>query len=545
MGVMQARLDDLPSEARHILQVASVQGPTFWISALAEMADIEPESWLPILEERNIIHREQQSSFDDEVEYQFRHTLYRDVSYEMLPRTKREACHQQFAHWLLSRIANKQEFYPTLAEQFELAGETEAALFTFLEAVQNRAERGMLKETQVLIERGLSLAGTVPRQAALPVTSQLWVIRSLTLNNMNRYAEASAASQAALRLFTEMDDDDLPAMRVEAYRSLGLSLRSLGDYAEAQDALSQSQRWLDHDNLSQVSAVYRALSSLAFYQGDLQGALEHMERAWEAAANSGTSRQIRGTMTELGLIALHRGDIVTALRYFELVLDVNRKVEDLHYQVLDLRNIGMVYLSLFAVEDAMQLFDQAAELLQSLQQEDVLVMGYCGITRVMLGKADEGMQMLMDALQIGHPDIYNNSLLRLLNLQGLALTGNFVTCYERATDFLNEVRDQNPIMAARALYWQGIAYHALGDARALPTLEDALDLELGSGGRDAWLMYQALSLAELDHSRAADYARQCREILESIANNLHARPELQMQFTNNETVRSIFAEFNA
>ena len=86
----------------------------------------------------------------------------------------------------------------------------------------------MLKESQALIERGLSLASTVPRQAALPVTSQLWVIRGLTLNNMNRYAEASAASQAALRLFTEMDDDDLPSMRGEAYRSLGLALRSLG-----------------------------------------------------------------------------------------------------------------------------------------------------------------------------------------------------------------------------------------------------------------------------------------------------------------------------
>ena len=114
MGVMQARLDDLPAEARHILQVASVQGPTFWMSALAEMAEIKPEAWLPVLEERNIIHREAQSNFDDEIEYQFRHTLYRDVSYEMLPRTKRESCHQQFAHWLLSRIASKQEFYPTL-----------------------------------------------------------------------------------------------------------------------------------------------------------------------------------------------------------------------------------------------------------------------------------------------------------------------------------------------------------------------------------------------------------------------------------------------
>ena len=269
-----------------------------------------------------------------------------------------------------------------------------------------------------------------------------------------------------------------------------------------------------------------------------------MERAWEAAANSGTSRQIRGTMTELGLIALHRGDIATALRYFELVFDVNRKVEDLHYQVLDLRNIGMVYLALFAIEDAMQMFDQAAELLQSLQQDDVLVLAYCGITRIMLGEADEGMSLLTEALQTGHPDIYNHSLLRLLHLQGLALTGNFVTCHERAAEFLNDVRDHNPITTARVLYWQGIAYHALGDARALPTLEEALALELGNGGRDAWLIYQALSLAEPDPSRADDYLRQCREILESVSNSLHARPELQMQFANNETVRTIFAGYS-
>lgn len=544
MGVMQARLDDLPFEARHVLQVASVQGPTFWLSALAEMADADPRSWLPVLEERGIVRHETRSSFDEDDEYQFRHTLYRDVSYEMLPRTKREAYHRQFAHWLLSRISAKQEFYPALAEQFELGGQTETALFTFLEAVQNRADRGMLKETQMLIDRGLSLASTVPRQAALPVTSQLWVIRGLTLNNMNRYAEASAASQSALRLFSELDDKELPFMRVEAYRSLGLALRSLGEFDKAEEALKQAQNWLAEDNLSQVSAFYRAFASLSFYRGNLREALEYMEHAWEAAANSGTSRQITGTMTELGLIALHRGDIATSLRYFELVLDVNRKIEDLHYQVLDLRNIGMVYHALFAIEDAMQMFDEAANLLQSLQQEDMLVLAYQGLTHIMMGDIDQGAAMIEQATKTGHPDIYNNCLLKLIELQGLVLIGKFVTCHEQATEFLEAIGDRNSIMKARALHWQGLAFHAIGDPRALPTLENATKLETANGGRDAWLMYQSLAIVETDAAKATAYINQCRDILQTITNSLHARPELQMQFTNNDTVRGILEGYN-
>lgn len=539
MGVMQARLDDLPPEARHILQVASILGPTFWVSALEEMTDVPPRAWLPMLESRGMIIKNPKSNFEGEDQYQFSHTLYRDVSYEMLPRQKREGYHQQFARWLVTRIAEKHEYFPTLAEQFELGGQTEAALFTSLEAVQNRVSRGMLNETQSLIDRGLALASTVPRQAALPVTSQLWTIRGQTLNSMNRFAEASAASESALRLLDELAEDQLTMVRVEANHNLGIAYRNLGQYDEGLHALNEALRWLNPNNLDQKATLMRAFGFLSFYRGDLASALEYMLPAWEAATDSGGNRQITGCMTELGLIAHYRGDFATALSYFEIVLDVNRQFEDMHYQVLDLRNIGAVYLSLFALEEALQTFDEAQSLLHSLQQEDRLLQAYSGLARVMLGDLSAGLEELSAARKIGHPDIFNQQQIQLMMLHALTLSGQFVLCCEEAETYVQHVREYNPILAGRGLLWQGISGHALGDPNALDFLEEALHLELLYGGRDAWLCHHALAVVEDDDKKSSKHLQDCADTLETIFTSLHTRTDLQLQFINNQTIRGI------
>ena len=143
---------------------------------------------------RGMIARDEASLLPDEAQYHFRHSLYREVAYAMIPRAKREAFHVEMSVWLLERIANQAALYPLLAEQFQASGQFAAALYTYLESVEVLVGQGHYSEALTLIDKSLGLANRVPRDDALPIVSKLWGHRGFALNELGRYDEASAAT---------------------------------------------------------------------------------------------------------------------------------------------------------------------------------------------------------------------------------------------------------------------------------------------------------------------------------------------------------------
>ncbi|MDQ7036666.1 MAG: hypothetical protein Q9P01_18090, partial [Anaerolineae bacterium] len=273
-----------PSEARLIAQIAAVAGYTFWSGAVARIADNpKTQMYINTLVLRGIIVERPFSEFDDQLEYSFRHTLYRDVAYEMLPHRQQEAYHAVMANWLLERIAGKDQFYPILAQQFLSGNQPGAALYTYLEAVNAQIETDHLTEAVSLIDKSLGIANKVPREEALPVVSKLWALRGQVLIDLGRYDEASAASQSALMLLKEVPDKQLVETRINAERSLGLSYLSQGRYNDAYDALTRAHNMLPTKASSQISGVLRSFGVLLFYQGRLDDSQAYQKRAYTSA----------------------------------------------------------------------------------------------------------------------------------------------------------------------------------------------------------------------------------------------------------------------
>jgi class 3 adenylate cyclase/predicted ATPase len=108
-ALLTARLDQLPSDERELLEVASVIGRDFSWPALSAMLASPPEV-LDRLVKRRIIARTAPG------EFRFAQVLMRDMAYQLSPKTKRERWHLLLARQLAER-----------GGQLELARHVEAA----------------------------------------------------------------------------------------------------------------------------------------------------------------------------------------------------------------------------------------------------------------------------------------------------------------------------------------------------------------------------------------------------------------------------------
>ncbi|MGQ9888237.1 MAG: ATP-binding protein [Aggregatilineales bacterium] len=528
LALLQARLDKLPQTIRQTLQVAAAIGQTFWAGAVAAVTKPEiAQHALESLERRGIIVQRHNSSLAGEREYYFRHTLYREVAYDMLTRPSREAYHRQAAHWLASRAHDWPDYLALLADHYLKGQQRHEALTTYLQAAENRLERGLLDEALKMVDGGLNAAREIPREIALPLVSRLWLIQGIALNALDRYDESSAASQTALMLMDELPSDHMREERAAAAIALASAYLSLGCYEEAEARLTAARDLVPADNLRQQAALLRTFGNLYLAQGRLAEGFSYEQQALLLAEQGQHHRETTQVMATLGSISLERGDFAAALYYAGRTADRNRANGNLYYQVLDLRQLAYIHANLLAYSQALALCDEAAALMARICYDDPIVRAVRGVCLVALGQADEGLRLLREASQQRQQNARTGLLLGLAEAQALLMTGSYAACQALAEALADQTRGRNGVFHARSLLLLGWAQHELNDPRASATLHTALENELAFGGRDVWLCYYALGHASDDQATADHYNWQALQALRAIAASLDAYPDLR------------------
>ena len=111
-GLIAARLDGLPDDEKALLQDAAVVGRTFWLGSLATLAHVDPgviRESLGRLRVKELIVPHEPSSFRDEPEFSFHHSLLRDGAYDSLPKSLRAEKHEAVADWAAERAGDRAE----------------------------------------------------------------------------------------------------------------------------------------------------------------------------------------------------------------------------------------------------------------------------------------------------------------------------------------------------------------------------------------------------------------------------------------------------
>jgi class 3 adenylate cyclase/tetratricopeptide (TPR) repeat protein len=228
-GVLQARLDCLPSQERTVLQQASVVGRLFWdrivIYIHAEGGNggdpqLIPQS-LTSLRNRELVFRHEESEFAGAVEYLFKHDVLREVTYESVLKRLRKTYHGLVAEWLISNSGDRiREYSSLIAEHLLLAGKNNLANRYFDQAGDSSLASFANKEAEDHYRQALKLSPDDPTRAS--------IMRGLgeALNRQGKSEETQRVWRQAIDLFQELRDyDNLGNL----YARLSLSFWHSGD----------------------------------------------------------------------------------------------------------------------------------------------------------------------------------------------------------------------------------------------------------------------------------------------------------------------------
>lgn len=528
-GVLQARLDDLPPPSKRVVQLGAVVGQTFWRSAVKRLTDTDTDTALggilSDLVQRDILIHMPKSRLANDEEYTFRNALYHEVAYNMLPHEYRVNYHHQTAEWLAERISERPDMLGLLAEHYKHAQRPQDALQTYAEAATRQVTRNALTDAKRLIESGLAETKSVSRAAALPPASRLWLAQSQAAHAQRRYEEATAASETALRLMDELAADQMIPERVQASVTLANAHISLGNFDQAQTALEKTGNLLHGASgvniLGMRAVVMRSFGYLYWSCGDLTAARHHEQEALKAAETNGDPRVMATTLSMMGRISLDEGRFSDTLSYMRRVLDINRTVGRVVYQIADLYLMALAYYLLFQYEEALSMLDEAEQISSSVDFDMPLLAACRGLCDLGLGRnQDEALRRIHDASDRGVITISDRHSLRLFSVRAMTTAGHHQAALNLSKTLAAELKNENPVLYGRSLLWAGVAQQALGQPEAAETLRHALEMEQKHAGRDLWLCQYAYSTTIPDAATAQAIRQQADAALQAAVNKL-------------------------
>ncbi len=361
-GVLQARLDGLPSTERQALQLASVIGLHFWDAALAH---VEPHAaaQIPPLTKRELFNPTDANAFDvDDIrEYAFRHQILHQVTYDtVLKRIRREA-HAKAGEWLAEHSGLRAKgLLGTAAEHYERADDPANAAECYPRAAEYPASTFDNQAALDYVARALKLA---PADAHA-MRWRLVAVRERTLDLLGRRAE-QMQDVDALAAFADALDDD--AKRAEAaWRRCDVAIRTAdfqaGIHAGAR-ALAFAER--SGDAMLTMRAMQRYAVAMAFGGQPLDGralAEDGLARARAADSKAMQSRFARA----LVLCADVMGHRSVRLAYCMTDLECTRQTGDRRGEAVALINAGEITADLGCLDQARGYLEDALKLNRTL-----------------------------------------------------------------------------------------------------------------------------------------------------------------------------------
>jgi tetratricopeptide (TPR) repeat protein len=161
VAMVQARIEALEAEARHVLRAASIFGQVFWrggVEALLDGSTTQVEDWIAELVRRELVTVRGDSRFGGETEYTFRHAIVREAAYAMVTERDRTLGHRLAGVWLEGRVnaesANVEA--AALADHFVKGGDPGRSVVWYRRAAQQALEGDDLAGAIEFAERAIA-----------------------------------------------------------------------------------------------------------------------------------------------------------------------------------------------------------------------------------------------------------------------------------------------------------------------------------------------------------------------------------------------------
>jgi class 3 adenylate cyclase/tetratricopeptide (TPR) repeat protein len=334
-GVLQARLDSLAPADRDALQRSSVVGRVFWDATVDTLGAGGTEATVRSLEtarRRELVFRQDRSSFDDTTEYMFKHALLRDVTYETVLLRDRQRLHGLVAGWLSDHAGERSaEYAGLIATHLRMAGDLTGAAELLRRAGVASLESGNSPAARRNFAEAFDLwreSGGAPPVDALIAMAEACV-RIGDIADALRY-----------------DEEALQRAVATEHRAAALFVGSWiaserGERARERALLDEAMR--DAEEIGGVLLV-RILTGLSWCEvlsGNAVAAGTLADRADDLARELHDLTASREVFALLGVIAGMGGHIQASLEYSSQGLVVAVDAGDLEGQALAHSNLGV------------------------------------------------------------------------------------------------------------------------------------------------------------------------------------------------------------
>lgn len=443
-----ARLDRLGA-AREVAQIGAICGREFSYELMKTIAPLDGGNLRQAL--AKLVHAEvlHPRGVGNRTSYMFKHALIQDAAYQSLLKSKRQLYHQRIASAIETQFPEMKEAEPELlAHHYTEAGLTAQALSYWQQAGQAATQRSANTEAINHFQKALELLEGLPDIAAR-------VERELTLQTLlgvplmatkgyaapeveNTYARAHelchrigetpqlfhvmsglfafylvrgklqtarALAEQALRLAENVGES---TFLLEAHRMLGNVLHFLGEFPLALRHLEQAIALYDlqqHRTLAFMSGqdpgvVCRSFATWSLWMlGYSDQARIRSEEGIALARELGHANTLA---LALGFAAYFRNtsrEWTAALTHAEAAVSLAEEQGLLFWEAAGTFNLGVALANLGQRENGMQKMEQGREMYLAagaglVQSTNLVTLaGMYG----MLGRADEGLQMVIEA----------------------------------------------------------------------------------------------------------------------------------------------------
>lgn len=291
-GVIQARVERLPDDAREILEAAAVVGPSFQLDMIAAVLATPEDIVEPVLQElvrqsqiitpatgpRSHIAVQTRSP-----EFAFDHALYQRVLYDRIPLGIRRTLHQRAGEFLEQRPEG--EVSPaSIAVHFERSQDCLRAAHHLERCAIGAARRQANHERRAYLERALAQINRLPAgkdRAARELRTRIGLAEATGVLAGPQHEAVEFNVARALSLCREVDDP----------RSLFLAIHGIWLYSVFQGTytsetlINQARNLADgHARIELVLLARMLLGISACFRGDPRHGHEQLEAAAQLLA---------------------------------------------------------------------------------------------------------------------------------------------------------------------------------------------------------------------------------------------------------------------
>ncbi len=361
-GVIMARIDRLPGEARRTLQLASVFGRTFsylTLNGLAHEAGLaaQLDVSLAALQRAELIREQKRTP---ELEYGFAQAMLRDVAYESLPVRDRRVYHRLVGRQIeeIHGEDEREEVYEVLAHHYSLSDDRAAALSYSIKAGHKTRSAYANKEAISFYRQAEAMAeqfGT-PRDKAATAEGL-----GKVMYHTGEYDEALAQFTRALQYSQE-------ATHVaDLHWRIGTVHEKRGEYDQALTNVSLGLAQLASDRARTVETA-RLLTlqcRVHHQQGHFEEAIEAGEQALAIVEDTANYQEIAQAHNELGNAYEERSEPDNAIAHYERGLLILERIGDEHGAARVYGNLAIIYYQT-DLERSASYFKRTLETMQRL-----------------------------------------------------------------------------------------------------------------------------------------------------------------------------------